>query len=103
MQPHDQFFPYILIHKEIKFTQWELNVILYKYVKISFNMTPKQIKGFVREWEVGKQILNTCTQWKNHVLHWKKNLITIVKISSKCALTKRIIINDAAECIRCGM
>lgn len=23
-------------------------------------MTPKQIKGFVREWEVGKQILNTC-------------------------------------------
>lgn len=60
MQPHDQFFPYILIHKEIKFTQWELNVILYKYVKISFNMIPKQIKGFVREWEVGKQILNTC-------------------------------------------
>lgn len=60
MQPHDQFFPYILIHKEIKFTQWELNVILYEYVKISFNMTPKQIKGFVREWEVGKQILNTC-------------------------------------------
>lgn len=62
------------------------------------------MKGFVREWEVGKQILNTCVHnEKNHVLHWKKNLITIVKISSKCALTKRIIINGAAECIRCGM
>lgn len=23
-------------------------------------MTSKQIKGFVREWEVGKQILNIC-------------------------------------------
>lgn len=67
-------------------------------------MTPKQIKGFVREWEVGKQILNTCVHnEKTMYFIEKKNLITIVKISSKCALTKRIIINDAAECIRCGM